>query len=477
MAKTGGLGDVVNGLSYELAIRGNHVEVILPKYDCMRYDRIEDLRVCYEDLWVPFDGQWIHCTVLEGRSEGINFLFIDAHGEWNAFNRGVLYGHRDDAARFTFFSRAALEFLFKSGRRPEIIHCHDWQTGLAPVMYYEIYNGLGWNDARFCYTLHNMGHQGRTGAQLLSQCGLNAHGLMNHGQLLDDQHPHTVNMMKGGIVFSNFITTVSPTYMEEIRFSEQGQGLQGVLNRHGDKVGGVLNGLNYGVWNPELDPFIPSHYGPDNLPAKFANKAALRNRLLMREAFKPIVAVVSRLDPQKGVDLIRHSISVALANNCQFVLLGSASEAWINDEFWRIKHQLNDNPDCHLEIGYDEELSHLIYAGADMLVIPSQYEPCGLTQMIAMKYGVVPVVRSTGGLADTVFDANYADKPFEERNGYVFNDLTHDGLESAMGRAIGLWHRFPDYFRQLRLNGMRQDYSWNQPGQDYINIFNHIRVK
>ena len=476
VAKAGGLGDVVQGLSNELAIRGNSVEVVLPMYDCMRYDRIWELQKTYSDLWVPYFDQWIRCDVYFGFADGLKCFFIKPHSQHNFFDRGKLYGDRDDAVRFAFFSRAALEFLLKSGKRPDIIHCHDWQTGLVPVLLYEIYAGLGLGHSRACYTLHNLGHQGVTGEQVLRQVGLDPLRHMTPERLLDHTYRDAVNLMKGGIVYSNFVTTVSPSYAGEIRHSMAGEGLQGVLNQHGAKVGGVLNGIDYNVWNPEIDRHIPVNYTPENLQDKFRNKTALRHRLLLRDEFKPIIAVVSRLDRQKGVDLMRHALFYALANRCQFVLLGSASEPAINEEFWRIKHHLNDNQDCHLEIGYDEDLSHLIYAGADMIVIPSVYEPCGLTQMIAMKYGTVPVVRRTGGLADTVFDANHSDRPFEERNGYLFDDLNPEGLESAMRRAIGLWYKYPDYFRELRLNGMRQDYSWNHPGQDYLNIYNHIKA-
>ncbi len=156
-------------------------------------------------------------------------------------------------------------------------------------------------------------------------------------------------------------------------------------------------------------------------------------------------------------------------------MLGSSSDPDINHEFWGLKHLLNDNPDCHLEIGYNEELGHMIYAGADMIVVPSAYEPCGLTQMIAMKYGTVPIVRNTGGLASTVFDADYASKPYHERNGYVFNDFNNEGLESALHRAIGMWYSYPQYFRELMSNGMRYDYSWNYPGGHYLNIYNYIK--
>jgi len=475
MAKVGGLADVVHGLARELLLRNQAVEVFLPMYDCMRYDRIFGLEKCYADLWVPFYDQWIRCDVFRGVSDNIPCIFIKHLSKDNFFDRGIYYGHQDDAARFAFFSRAVLEFMYKSGRRPDILHCHDWQTGLVPVLLYEVYQALGMGHSRVCYTLHNVHHQGVTGPQILHQVGLGLH-LMAPDKLRDNTHASAVNLMKGGIVYANFVTTVSPRYAEEIRHTALGHGLQPTLNAHAGKFGGVLNGVDYATWNPEVDSHIPSRYGVDDFSGKFRNKAALRKRLLLQDKFKPIVAVVSRLDQQKGVQLISHAIFYALANRAQFVLLGAGSDKAVNDHFYGLKHRLNDNPDCHLEIGYDEELSHLYYAGADMLVIPSAFEPCGLTQIIAMKYGTVPVVRATGGLADTVFDANYGHKPHEQRTGFTFADFNEAGLESALGRAIGLWYRFPRYFHELRQNGMRQDYSWNQSGGHYMNIFDHIRA-
>jgi starch synthase len=186
---------------------------------------------------------------------------------------------------------------------------------------------------------------------------------------------------------------------------------------------------------------------------------------------------VGRLDTQKGLHLIRHALFYSLWNGAQFVLLGSGSELGINDYFWHLRHHLNENPDCHLEIGFDEELAHLIYAGADMIVVPSMFEPCGLTQMIALRYGMVPIVRAVGGLTDTVFDRDYSSKPPWERNGYVFHHADYAAIESAMRRAIGLWYLYPEEFRQLIINGMRYDYSWNHPGQNYVNVYEYIRHK
>jgi starch synthase len=243
------------------------------------------------------------------------------------------------------------------------------------------------------------------------------------------------------------------------------------------KYGGVVNGIDYDVWNPEIDDHIPTRYGLDSIDGKYDNKRALRQRLMLADNEKPVVAFIGRLDPQKGLELVRHAIFYALEHGAQFVLLGSSPDAGINADFWGLKQMLNDSPDCHLEIGFDEDLAHLIYAGADMMLVPSRFEPCGLTQLIALRYGTVPVVRAVGGLADTVFDKDHSHRPLHERNGYVFDDYDHAGLESALGRAISCYFNHPEHFRELILNAMRSDYSWNLPGADYLNIYDYVRHK
>ena len=244
------------------------------------------------------------------------------------------------------------------------------------------------------------------------------------------------------------------------------------------KFDGVLNGIDYNVWNPEVDHHLSAHYNMETVQEKYRNKEALRDRLLMRKDYKPIIAYIGRLDPQKGLDLLRHALFYCLQHNAQFVLLGSSPEMDINAYFRHLKNYLNDNPDCHLEIGYNEELSHMIYAGADMLIMPSLFEPCGLPQMISLKYGTIPIVRAVGGLANTVFDRDYCgDRPPDECNGYVFHQTDYHAVESALQRAIGLWHHYPDQFRRLVINGMRQDFSWSGPGAKYLAIYEHIRNK
>ncbi len=478
VSKVGGLADVVYGLSRELEIRGNDVEIILPKYDCMRYDHIWGLHIAFQDLWVPWWNGAIHCSVWFGSVHGRKCFFIEPHSNDNFFKRNAFYGYPDDALRFAFFSKAALEFILKSNKRPDVIHCHDWQAGLVPVLLFEIYKYLGLENQRICYTIHNFRYQGITGMDILSATQLNRPAYyLHHDRLRDNVHPNALNFMKGGIVYSNFVTTVSPKHAWEAHHTDQGHGLGDTLHIHQNKFGGILNGLDYEVWNPEIDPLIPCHYSINQLDNKYGNKQALRDRLLLRQDFKPIIAYVGRLDVQKGVHLIRHGLFYSLWNNAQFVLLGSSPEISINNEFWRLKQELNDNPDCHLEIGFNEELAHLIYAGADMIIMPSLYEPCGLAQMIALRYGTVPIVRAVGGLIDTIFDRDYSDKPITARNGYVFYEADYLGIEQAIKRAIGLWYAYSNEFHKLIIQGMQYNYSWHLSGQHYLNIYEHIRNK
>jgi starch synthase len=477
--KAGGLGDVVYGLSRELEIRGHCVEIILPKYDCMRYDHIWGLHDAYLNLWVPWYGGAIHCSVYCGWVHGRLCFFIEPHSRDNFFHRGCYYGCDDDNMRFAFFSKAALEFLLQSNKRPDVIHCHDWQTGLVAPLLFEIYKYHGMEHQRVCYTIHNFKHQGIAGVDILWATGLNREAYyFQYDKLRDNFNPFALNLMKGGIVYSNAVTTVSPNHAWEARCTDVGCGLGHTLYLYQDKFRGILNGIDYDFWNPEIDRYIPCNYTKENFEDKAKNKKALRERLLLQDVDKPIVAYIGRLDRQKGVHLVHHAIYYALERKAQFVLLGSATEPEINAHFQHEKRFLNDNPDVHIELGFNEELSHLIYAGADMIVVPSNYEPCGLTQMIGLKYGTVPIVRGVGGLVNTVFDRDYdRSVPPHKRNGYVFYDTDHQAIESAMDRAIGLWHYFPEEFRQLAIQGMEYDYSWNHPGEEYLKIYDWIRYK
>src|SRR5450631_1449949 len=287
VALAGGLGEVVFGLSRELEMRGHAVEIILPKYDCMRYDRIASLTVTHQDLWVPWYSGAIHCTVWFGFVEGRKCFFIEPHSQDRFFERGHLYGSMDDVFRFAFLSKAALEFMLQSNKRPEVIHCHDWQTALVPVLLYEMYRDLGMGDQRVCYTVHNFGHQGVTGEAVLWATGLTRpHHFYDYDRLRDEFNPFALNVMKGGIVYANFVTTVSPQHTWEAMYSDQAMGLQHTLQVHQGKFGGVLNGVDYDVWNPEVDVLIPERYTPQTLDRKYVCKEGLRNRFWLRKDFK-----------------------------------------------------------------------------------------------------------------------------------------------------------------------------------------------
>ncbi len=478
IAKVGGLADVVHGLSGELMAQDHRVEIILPKYDCMHYDRIDDLSTEMEDLWVPWCDGAVHCSVMAGRVDGRRCLFLDSHSDDAYFNRGGFYGYRDEPYRWAFFCKAVLQYLLDSGRRPDVLHAHDWQCALLPVLLYEIYAGAGLKDLRVCLTVHNFMHQGSADGEILRATGLHRPDHFYDQERMGDQMNRSwLNFLKGGIVYSNFTVTVSPRHAWEVRHTDQGFGLGHLLHIHQGRFGGILNGIEYDAWNPATDPHLAANYDRDSLDGKYANKAALRERFLLRDGFKPIIAYVGRLDSQKGIHLIRHALAHGLAHGAQFVLLGSSPDPDINARFWDLKRQVNDNEDCHLELTFDEPLARLIYAGADMIVVPSVFEPCGLTQMIALRYGTAPVVRSVGGLADTVVDWDYSDRPQEERNGFVFHSSDTQGLESALNRAIGLWNHFPKGFRWMIENGMARDLSWRQPARHYADIYDYIRVK
>ncbi len=474
VAVAGGLGDVVLGLSRELELHGHDVEIVLPRYDCLRHDRIRGMEMAYADLRVPWYGGTVHCTVWHGRVEGRKCFFIEPHSDDDFFRRGHLYGSDDDVARFAFFSKAALEFLYQAGKRPDVIHCHDWETALVPVLLYEIYQPLGMHDQRVCFTIHNFRHQGVASDWVLHATGL-PDRVRDETRLRHNGSPEVVNLLKGGIVYSNHVNTVAPHHAWEVRTSAHGHGLGHTLHVHQRKFGGILNGLDAHTWNPQTDACIPQRYTADTLHRKAVNTRELRKRFGLRPRKRPVVAYVGRLDEQKGIHLIHHSVLFALAMGAQVVVLGASPDPAIASHLDKFARQLDDHPDAHLELQFDQDLAHLVYAGADILVMPSMYEPCGLVQQIALTYGAVPVVRATGGLIDTVYDYDHADVAPEERNGFVFEHTDPQALESALWRALRLWSVEPEAFQALRQNGMRPDRSWTVPAKHYTNIYEHIR--
>ncbi|KAA8519540.1 hypothetical protein F0562_013836 [Nyssa sinensis] len=320
VAKVGGLGDVVTGLSKALQKRGHLVEIVVPKYDCIQYDRIRDFRESY------FDGRLFRNKVWVGTIEGLPVYFIEPHHPANFFWRGQFYGEHDDFKRFSYFSRAALELLLQAGKKPDIIHCHDWQTAFVAPLYWDLYVHKGLNSARICFTCHNFEYQGTAPASELASCGLDVYQLNRPDRMQDNSAHDRINPVKGAIVFSNIVTTVSPTYAQEVRSAEGGRGLHATLNSHSKKFIGILNGIDTDIWNPATDTFLKVQYSANDLQGKAENKAAIRRHLGLSSADfrRPLVSCITRLVPQKGVHLIRHAIYRTLELGGQFVLLGSS---------------------------------------------------------------------------------------------------------------------------------------------------------
>lgn len=484
LAKVGGLADVVLGLCRELSWKGHDVDIIIPKYDCLDSEQIRDLTMDTKELMSFYEGEWYSNTIWMGWVENLKVYFIEPHHPRFFFNRGCFYGCEDDIERFLYFSRTAMEFLFKRPINPDIIHLHDWQTAVIAPLYKDMYQTLGYTKPKVVFTIHNMEYQGKCNLSDLNRIGLDGHYYQQPSRLQDNLYPNLINLLKGGIVYADFITTVSPNYAQEVLGPEGGRGLESTLNQYKHKFQGILNGIDYSYWNPEIDRYLPVHFSPREVPEskkdrstidkKAFVKKILRERLLLLEDYRPIVGCIARLVPQKGIELIKHTIKHIVEKKGQFVLLGTSPIPSISAEFHRLKHQYTDHPHIHLILHHQEDLAHLIYAGCDMFIVPSLFEPCGLTQMIALKYGTVPIVRRTGGLADTIFDVDYSNRPFSETNGYVFDYPDNIGIDSALDRAIQCWFADPEKWRHLMLNGMKIDFSWNNSSNLYLDVYKKL---
>lgn len=475
LAKVGGLADVVLGLSRELSRKGHDVDIIIPKYDCMDTNEVRDLSVETTDLMSFYDGHWYPNTIWVGWVENLKVYFIDPHHPKHYFNRGCFYGCEDDTERYLYFCRAALEFMQHKKMAPQVIHSHDWQTAAVSPLCREVFK---FSSSKCVFTIHNIDYQGRCASWDLERIGISK---SLYADMQDPVYPEALNLLKGAIINCEIVTTVSPTYAKEVLTPEGGKGLDKLLVKYKDKFIGILNGIDYSFWNPETDRFLPAHYSFREMPTNKTDrntldkkafiKRVLRERMNLVEEHRPLVGVVSRLIPQKGIELIKHAIFHCVDNGCQFILLGTSPIPHINAEFHSLKHQFADHPNISLTLHHQEELAHLIYAGSDMFLVPSLFEPCGLTQMISLRYGSVPIVRKTGGLADTIHDVDYSGLPFDKNNGFVFEHPDSNGINSALNRAIHCWFHDPDRWRKLMINGMQMDYSWNLPADEYLRIY------
>jgi len=463
-SKTGGLADVVESLPKALVARGHEVAVILP-----RYRGTKTTAVVMPSLTIPLGSRLRFPAVADGTLlNGVRYFFVDDPGY---FERDGIYGTPsgdfwDNAERFSEFSRAAIE-IAKHIWPADIIHCHDWQTALVPVLLRTSYSDdPAMKDMPVVFTIHNMGYQGQFSRDVMDRAGIPAVTFTPSGI----EFFGNVNFLKAGIVYSDYVTTVSKRYAQEIQTREYGYGLDGVARSRGDRLVGILNGVDYGAWNPAKDPFIPAKYSPKDLSGKLVCKQELLKTFNLPDVpGRPLLGIVSRFADQKGFDLIAEVAHEIMREDLSLVVLGTGDRRY-EDLFRALAAAYPDR--AGVKIVYDNVIAHKIEAGADMFLMPSRYEPCGLNQIYSLKYGTVPVVRATGGLDDTIelFDLEHG-----TGTGFKFWDYTGGALLYTIRQAL---HHFLDerIWKRIQLNGMEQDFSWKTPAAQYLKVYEAARA-
>jgi starch synthase len=467
-AKTGGLADVAGSLPQILADHGHDVRLVIP-----RYARIDPARIGLKQvasLFVPLGSWQERCEVLQGRlGKKVTVYFINKD---IYFGRPELYQTKkgdfpDNAERFTFFSRAVLELCKALDFAPDIIHGNDWQTGLVSFFLKTFYKDTApFEQTKSVFTVHNLGYQ-----------GLFWHWDMRYiGDVWQHYTPDglefwdRIGFLKAGLVYSDVITTVSKTYSREIQTAEYGHGLEGVLAKRSAGLYGIVNGIDYEEWDPATDQAIAGKYTPARPGGKGECKTDLLKKLKLPDDGRPLIGMVSRLVDQKGLDILTEALPDMLSLDVQFVVLGTGEDKY----HLLLTEAAAAYPDrMRVLLKYDDALAKRIYAGSDMFLMPSRYEPCGLGQLIALRYGSVPVVRSTGGLSDTV--RNYNPRT-GQGTGFAFEDYSADALTECVARATSLY-REPKKWKLLMQSGMQQDFSWERSAKEYEKVYRKAMKK
>jgi starch synthase len=484
-AKTGGLADVAGTLPRALASRGHKVAVVMPYHRAVRYGPREVLPTPHI-LNVPMGNRVLACRVLRSTlpKSDVPIFFIDAPDYFdrddNSQGRGLYQqtmpgGYKsdypDNAERFTFFCRAITEAIPAIGFVPDVIHANDWQTGLLPVYVSEMLKV--WPEyarMRTVFTIHNIAYQGMFNRGVMDLTGLPG-WLFNHAQL--EYHGH-LNFLKAGVVFADAVNTVSPTYSREITTAEFGCGLEGLLTLNKHKLSGIVNGVDYDEWNPATDPHIPAQYNVENVfEQKPKNKAELQKQYrLPVDPTRPILGLVARLVNQKGIDLVLSSAPGFLDLGCQIVFLGDGDREYHDQlQSFRDKHP----EQVGIYLGFHEPLAHLVEAGSDLFLMPSRYEPSGLNQLYSLKYGTPPVVRATGGLADTIVNANEENIRAGIGTGFSFTDYTPHALYETVKWALTLYRQRPEDFQKVVRTAMKQDWSWDRSAAAYEALYRKVQ--
>ena len=456
---SGGLGDVAGSLPQALRKRLIGCRVVMPLYDNIKQE-LKDTMKFITNISVPVAWRRQYCGIFEARSGGVIYYLLDNQ---YYFKRDSLYGFYDDAERFAFFSRAILEIIPHIGFKPDIIHCNDWQTALTPVYYSTMYaNQPGYENIKTVFTIHNIQYQGVYGEELLD----NVVGI-NHANKNLLEYDGTVNLMKGAIETANAVTTVSPSYAKEILDPWYSHGLDTILKERSFKLRGILNGIDVINYNPETDKDVFKNYSADNVRGKYVNKRELQKLLgLPEKSDTPVMGMVTRLVSHKGLDLCKEVLDELLATtDIQLVVLGSGDYQY--EEFFRgLAARYPEQ--VGLCLGFIPDLARKIYAGSDLFLMPSKSEPCGLSQMVALRYGTIPIVRETGGLRDSVTDSGDG-----EGNGFVFSTYNaHDMLHAIRRACEG--YEDKDGWQILVKRAMDSDNSWGKSANEYIRMYKEV---
>ncbi len=456
---TGGLADVIGSLPKAIAKNNNYdVGVILPLYSCI-YSGFKDKFQFVKHFNVPLSWRWQYCGVFNYKLDGVNFYFID--NEYYFKREGGIYGHYDDGERFSYFSKAAIETICQLGLYPDIVHCHDWQTAASIIYMRSLYNDdMALRNAKTVFTIHNIEYQGKFGMETFSDLFGFPYSVRSYVE-----YDKCVNLMKGAIEMADKVSTVSPTYANEIKNPYFAHHLDPIINKNWFKLHGILNGIDYDYYNPKTDMYLFEKYDVDDMKGKAVCKENLQRMLgLPIRSDVPIIAMITRLVSHKGLDLVKYIIETLLNEDVQVVILGKGDSSYENF-FTNIANAYKGK--CATVIAFNPDWSRKIYSGADIFLMPSKMEPCGLSQMIASRYGTVPVVREIGGLNDSI-------KAFtgdNNGNGFTFKDYNAHDMLYVINQAVRTYYDKPTWERLVKI-AMTTDFSWNAQAIEYEKMYN-----
>ena len=464
-SKTGGLGDVAGSLPRALKHAGARAAVITPLYASIPQE-YKDRMKHVADFYVPLAWRSIYCGIEKITLQDLDFYFIDNK---DYFGRDGLYGYFDDGERFAFFSKAICEAIAKVPELEcDVLHCNDWQTALCPVFLREFYREVPQcNNVKTVFTVHNVKFQGQYGDKVLDEIL----GLANIPAAADQLRcdKDSINFMKGALCYTDWITTVSPSYATELQMPFYGEGMDGIFRRRSSILSGILNGIDQTIWNPASDAMIPANYSQGDMANKAECKRLLQEECgLNQDPTRPLVVSIGRLTDQKGLGLVRYSMDRLMSRGVQVIILGTGDHD--HEEAFKYFQSKYPGQMC-ARIAFDNALSHRMYAGGDILLMPSEFEPCGLSQMIAMRYGTLPVVRETGGLRDSVAPYN---KFTGEGTGFSFANMNADEMSDTLLGACEIFWTDKQAWDKLVDNAMTADFSWRRAANDYMDIYHWL---